>query len=59
MTRKDFEAVAAALREASQEACTPEQRETHRECCRCVARALVGANPRFDMARFLAASGAL
>ena len=59
MTRKDFELLAAAIRESrildAHEATAANQ---HAFTARCVSAALARTNPRFDAARFLKAAGA-
>jgi hypothetical protein len=63
MTRKDFELIAKAIRES---ACkVPTESAEYARGCRTqrsvvasqIAQALVPTNPRFDVARFLAACG--
>lgn len=61
MSRKHFEALAAAIAESYLEAC----QDTHNEAARAavatlagrIARACANDNPRFDDKRFLAACG--
>lgn len=58
MTRKDFVAIAAALKNAQPSAHDPNVAHIqHRIDCREVAGVLAGTNPRFDRDRFLAACG--
>lgn len=64
MTRKDFEIIAAALKNAlpvakfaSSTRAAEEQINAHRDICGVLANALGQTNPRFDTARFLKACG--
>ena len=63
MTRKDYEAIAAAIKAAAQNIdpdYTPETVNNMRQGVRLSAHALADAlaeNPRFDRARFLTACG--
>ena len=61
MTKKDFELIAAALKTARINYHYREVmdilKEHHNRICAEIADALATTNPRFDRARFLAASG--
>lgn len=62
MTRKDYEAIAAALRasahkEAGDALVYDSKRLQHRSCCAYVADALARDNARFNRERFMAACG--
>ena len=63
MTKKDFEAIAAAIRDATEAAVSfrPESadslRRVHGSMARTIATTLAPTNPRFDRARFLQACG--
>jgi hypothetical protein len=60
MTRKDYEAIAAAIRDADREAYDGLYVPDHKTAARvahCIADVMARDNPRFDRARFLKASG--
>lgn len=59
MSRKDFEAIAAALKGSLPSDAEPDGDLAfqHVNCCEAVADALANANPRFDRGRFLEACG--
>lgn len=54
MTRKDFNLIATAMKQALQE-----DPNSVRNACHCLAEHLRDTNPAFDFQRFLAACGAL
>ena len=53
MTRKDYVAIAAALKAVREQATIP----SWQSCCECIAATMAADNPRFDRARFLKACG--
>lgn len=60
MTRKEVAALAAALKNVKQDSdYSTAALEVHEEYCRAVARVLSNSNPRFDMAHFFVAAGAV
>ena len=56
MTRKDYVAIAAAIK-ASQRPATSETAESIRELAQRLASIMANDSPRFDRARFLKACG--
>lgn len=57
MTRKDYELIAAALKDARLPDPSSQHAIQHELCCKDVAYALQSDNPRFDRTRFLKACG--
>jgi hypothetical protein len=53
MTRKDYELIAAAMRQADRYCETDNQRRGVQRACLTLADVLETDNPRFDRARFL------
>lgn len=57
MTKKDFELIAAVLRENVPEPGRPDARILHRKIAEAFAEKLLATNPRFQEGRFLTAAG--